>query len=138
MMISFRAFQDELEKIAFNRSAGLGLLGAGIGAGAGAAIDDEHRLRGALIGAGLGGAAGYGLSKLTKPTITPEEATHASPGSWRARAAADDARFEADMAARRAERARHAASSDARYEAEMKKKWGDDWGKPIKGPIFGK
>jgi len=34
--------------------------GAGLGAGAGALIDDEDRLRGALIGGGIGGLAGLG------------------------------------------------------------------------------
>jgi hypothetical protein len=40
------------------RATAAGLPGAAVGAAGGAAIDDDNRLRGALIGAGLGGAAG--------------------------------------------------------------------------------
>lgn len=35
------------------------LIGSGVGAAAGAAIDSKNRGRGALIGAGVGGAGGY-------------------------------------------------------------------------------
>lgn len=51
-----------LDKV-FNHHTGTAMLGAGVGAGAGALIDSKNRLRGAGIGALAGGAGGYGLSK---------------------------------------------------------------------------
>lgn len=50
----------------------LPIIGALAGAGIGAGVNKENRLRGALIGGALGGLGGYGLkAKLASSTVAP-------------------------------------------------------------------
>ena len=65
------AFVDELEKIGaplgMASRMGIGALGGGaLGAGAGALLSPEDRLRGALIGGGIGALGGAGVGAGTK------------------------------------------------------------------------
>lgn len=77
--VTMAAFSDEIEKIAYLKSMGIGAgIGAGVGALTGAVADDKNRFRGAIGGAlggaalGAGGGAAVKALRGAKPAAGPK------------------------------------------------------------------
>lgn len=73
-------------------AAASGILGAGVGAGLGAATDDEDRFGGALKGAGIGAAAGYGGGRVAPEMLRAADEVTRAVGSK-----LDNTMLDADM-----------------------------------------